>query len=127
MLIKKTFEQIIEFNHYANWLKQTKEQTKLSYAVGKVQKRISDFIVDYTDEVKDIEIDHASTNENGLLIIENDSYSYTPEKMKKLRDAKKKHFNKWKEKEFEFENYIATEIPENLTEEEKDILKDFVI
>lgn len=126
MIVKKTFEQILEFNHYANWLKQNGEETKLSYAVGKVQKKLFDFIEDYTDEVKDLDIDHASTNEKGVLIMEKEAYSYTPDKMKRLREAKKKHLKEWKTKEFEFENYICTEVPE-LSDEVKDVLKDFVL
>lgn len=127
MLVKKTFSEILEFNHYAEWAKQQEEDTKLKYAINKVQKRISEIIEDYIDESKDIDIDHASTNEKGHIVKNEDgTYAMTQGSEKKCREVKKNHFREWKSKEFEFDNYIATEIPE-LSDEVKDILTGFVI
>jgi len=127
MLIKKNFEQILEFKNYANWRTSNGFNTKLDYAINKVLKRLNKECLDaFNIALSDIEVDYASVDKDGNLIKTNNTYSYKPEKEKEMRHKKLELIKEWEGKEFEFENYIATEVGE-LNDEEKDILKDFVI
>jgi len=121
----KSFEQIIEFNELANGIKD--KRSKLAYACKKVQKRVAEYIEDYIDKLKDLEVEYASIDSNGDLIVKENKYSYKPERLKALNEAKKKLWKSYKSKEYEFESYICTEITEELTDEEKDILEGFVL
>ena len=120
----KTFEQVLEFNEYANKIKD--KQNKLSYACKKVQKRLAEYIEDYVDKIKDLDIEFASVDDKGNLVIHNDRYTYKPDKLRTLNEAKKKLWKENKDKEYEFESYICPELPE-LTQEELDILEGFVL
>ncbi len=120
----KTFEQVLEFNEYANKIKD--KQNKLSYACKKVQKRLAEYIEDYVDKIKDLDIEFASVDDKGNLVIHNDRYTYKPDKLRTLNEAKKKLWKENKDKEYEFESYICSELPE-LTQEELDILEGFVL
>lgn len=124
----KTFEQILEFKHYSEWRKSQGLNTKLDYACTKVLKKLNSVCLNkWKGLLSDIEVDHASVDEKGNLVTVNNTYQYTPEKTKKMREAKMALLNEWEQKEFEFENYICTEVPEGLNEEEKEALTGFVI
>lgn len=124
----KKFEQVLEFKHYAEWRKAQGFDTKLDYACSKVLKKLNSVCINkWNGLIADIEVDHASVNEKGNLITENNTYVFTPEKTKKMREAKQALLNEWEQKEFEFENHICSEIPEGLNEEEKEILTGFVL
>lgn len=127
---KVTFEQINEFLTASNQVLQAQKEekeSKLTYALKKVQKRIRKHIDDYMEVMRDIEVEHASTDADGNLKYDGDKLVYTPLQEKNMRKKKREVYAEWLKKEFEFEPYIATEIKEELSIEQKEALTGFVI
>lgn len=147
--MKITYENLIKFDNIAaRWLKNlNNENTKLGYAIKKVSKKITVLLkpVSELDEqlqidVEDIRSDNALTDPTTKAFIydlvgEVRHYKYTPETRKKRDNEiriKIKQYNVDVEKllsqEIEFTTpYFATEIPKDLTLEEKDAFKEIVI
>jgi hypothetical protein len=128
--MKVTFEQINEFIQESNFIlakRGEEKESKLTYAIKKMQKRLRKHIDDYMEEMRDIEVEFASTDEKGNLLKVDKELVYTPASEKTVRKKKRSVYNEWLKKEFEIENYITTEVVEELTEDQQDALKGFVL
>lgn len=118
------YEQILAFLNAGSFYGKS-HNDKLSYAIKKVTGRLKDIVADYNELVDDVKIDCASVDEKGNMIVNGDSYVFTP--------AKRKEFNKavrvigQKEVTETFEPYYATEVPEDLDEDFIELFKGFVI
>lgn len=150
--MKKTFKDIRQFNiAVETWARQKPEnlQTKLGYAMKRVTdnsvaKAIKEYQSAYQEafyeNVERVHVDHALTDPTTKAILtapqgSQRPYLYDKEGMKIVMDAERK-FNsvtapalleEWDNKEFEIDPYIATELPDDLSDEMKDALKGFVL
>jgi hypothetical protein len=145
--MKKTIQLISDFNKATqNYLSKHPEETKFTYAIKKVSKRIESLTKPMLDELiekeADINIELASVDDKNNIIYEVEIITdaggnkresktnipkFTPAK---LREKNKKIAELNKElvkQEIDFEPYMATEVPSELTETEKDQFTDFVI
>ena len=126
MKVEKTIEEVLNFgniaNSYIGKLPEGKE-TKFSYAIRKVAKKVKDSFDYYNDELFNIDVNNCATDEKGnILKDERGNFTYSKEGLKNKREELKallKH-------KVSFDNYIATEIPEDLTEVEMTSFLDFV-
>lgn len=127
--MEKTFEQILDFNASANeYLSKNKGESKLSYAVKKVQKKLSKTIEEYVDKIKDLEIDKASVDKEGNLLIKDNKYQYTKENLKDLNKARKELYESSIIEVYKVDSHIVEYIDEyELTLEQKDIFEGFVL
>ena len=145
--MKKTVQQISDFNKStANYLAIHQTENKFTYALKKVAKRIEaltkPLLEELSEKEADINIELASVDDKKNIVYEVETITdaqgnkkesktnipkFTPEKLKE-KNKRISELNKEIVKaEIEFEPYFATEVPEDLTETEKDSFKDFVI
>src|SRR4029077_3506287 len=128
--IKKTYQEIAAFDGEARaWLTKHPENTKVSWAVKRVLKRTQAVIQEYREKAEDITIEHCSVDDKGNIITEGldqfgrERYKFTPEKLLERNQEQRKLF---KEK-VDIEPYIATDIPPDITEEDRELFMDFVL
>lgn len=144
--MKKTIKELNEFTIAAvKYLAKNPAETKFSYAVKKVVKRISkateDVKDEYNEELYDLNVKYASVDDKGNLLYEvevtieangskkeipTQNLKFTADKFIEKSKVQRQLAKKLLTKEIEIEPYIATEIPE-LTEEEKETFKDYVL
>tara|TARA_R110000868_G_C10413527_1_gene722581 strand:- start:27 stop:461 length:435 start_codon:yes stop_codon:yes gene_type:complete len=144
--MKKTIKELNEFAiASAKYLAKNPAETKFSYAIKKVQKRIekaSEQVKEnYNEELYDLNVKYASVDEKGNLMYEvettieangskkevpTQNLKFTAEKFIEKNKVQRELGKKLLATEIEFEAYIATEAPE-LTEEETETFKDFVL
>ena len=143
--MEKTIKEINEFLMNATrYLAVHSEETKFKYAIKKVVKRLDAATEkakdDYNEKLTDNNVSLASVDKSGNILYEmeieenngvkkevkTDIPKYTPEKLKERNKLQNELFKNLLATEIEFEPYIATQIPE-LTEEETDNFKDFVL
>lgn len=147
----KTFKQIVNFNTQADvFVKRspTNVHTKLGYAlskvtdgsVGAVLKNFNKAYRDaYFDKVRKAMIDNALTDKvTGAVLLSlrgsERPYLFAPEGLKNVIKAEA-DFNdymdtlnqEWENKEFEINPYMAAELPEDLTDLEREAFKGFVL
>lgn len=145
--MKKTIKQISDFNKsVAVYLAEHTEENKITYALKKVSKRIEaktkEVLDDFNEKVMDVNIELASVDEKGNIVYEVETVTdlagskkeiktevpkFTPEKLREKNKRMAEMNKAVMKQEIEFENYIATEVPEDLTEDEIEAFKDFVI
>lgn len=151
-MITKTFEQVRMFNITANaFIKANpyNQQTKLGYAIKKLanstefKKCLADYRAEFSEAgfnaVEAVQIENALTDEKTKAILltpkgSDRPYMYDKEGLKKVMIAERKwedvgsveFLAAWDKKEFQFEPYLASEIPV-LSADEVEAFKGFVI
>lgn len=147
----KTFKQIREFNIASDEFLKAKpenEHTKLGYAIKRVSDvSIAKILKDYQGEyqeayyekVQKVHIDQALTDKTTGAILTAPAGSDRPylnskEGLKIIMESEmsfKKYWDsqleEWDKKEFEIIPYIAVEIPDDLSDSQKESLAGFVI
>lgn len=80
---------------------QVKEQdTKVSQKLGKIAKKLEKYINEYNEQVEEIRIDNASTDDKGVILKEEKGgYKFGKDGLKKVM----KQIKELKEKEFTYE------------------------
>jgi hypothetical protein len=125
--MKTTHEDLIAFSQAAQaWLDKDKANanTKLGYAIAKLHTRMKKILDRYNNAREDIQIDTCSPDEKGIILRdERGNYRYTKEGMKE----RNKQLQALYETPCEIEPYIATALPDDLTEIERDQFAGFVI
>lgn len=127
--MKTNIKRLIGFSNAANsYLKIFPEETKFEYAIRKVVDRIKPCFHQYNELKNDIELDNANTNANGSVLykIENNArvYEFTKQGLKTAQEQ----LNALSlEDRFEFEEYFAAEIPDNIPVELLPFFEGFVI
>ena len=149
--MKKTFEQINQFNTQADlWIKKaaTNANTKLGYALTKIGKgQINSILREYAKAYRELYynhvqkgyIDNALTNKvTGEILMSpkgsSRPYLFSPEGLAKVvkiendfQETQQDLSDTWEEKEFDITPYIAVEVPEDLTDVEREAFKGFVL
>lgn len=122
----KTNLQLINFLNFARfYLNEHKEKTKFGYALERIDKRLKKPLENYQDAMNDLQIEHAATEGGGgpILTDADGKFRYTKEGLRARNKAQKELL----EKLVEFEPHYATEVPENLSEVEKEVCAGFVL
>jgi hypothetical protein len=137
--VQKTYEEIAEFDGQArqwltrneqNWKKENPEiksaypGTKFTYAVNRMLKRSQSALSKYREKAEEINVEHAATDADGILITDERTGQF---KFKKddFQKASKARLELLRSK-VEIDPYHATEVP-TLSDEEKDVFSDFVL
>lgn len=122
----KTNLQLVNFINFARlYAGQHPEQTKFRYALERTEKRLEKAIQTYSDALSDLQIEHAATDEKGALLTDDKGgFRYTKDG---LRGRNKGQRDLLQTNIAEFEPYYATELPENLSQIEKEVCAGFVI
>ena len=99
-----TYKQLLELvnnlnNETVN--QQVKGQdTKVSQKLGKIAKKLTKYVDEYNEQVEEIRIDNASTDDKGVILKEEKGgYKFSKEGLKKVM----KQIKELNEKEFTYE------------------------
>lgn len=134
--MKKTFKELQEINEVFYRLNSSFKdfsKTKLAYAFKRfIDKNYQSIYTDFNDELQSVRIENALTDKvTGAILYEdnNQSYKYSPEKLKIVISEIKRISKEWENKEFEVEPYICNDIPESIEfyEGEKELLEGVII
>ena len=99
MTYKQLLELVNELNQ-ATINQQVKgEDTKVSQKLGKIGKKLQKYVDEYNDQVEEIRIDNASTDDKGVLLKEEKGYKFSKDGLKKVM----KQIKELNEKEFIYE------------------------
>lgn len=143
---KITIKEANDFQFAASvYLTQHKEESKFTYALKKVQKRIDKAAEkpkeDYNEKVIDNNVRLASTDKDGNILYEVETVieangskkevntgtpKFKPESLREKNKLQNELGKIFLDTVIEFEPYMATEVPE-LTEEEKEAFNGYVI
>lgn len=127
MTVKTTYEKIVGFSMMARiWFAKDKsnENTKLGYALTKMDARLQKIQQKYNNRRVDIQIDNCATDEKGLILKdERGEYRFDKAGLKKCNEELQTLF----ESEVEIEPYFATQVPDSLTEAEREAFTGFVL
>lgn len=109
---------------YPGWLALNRQESKLSYAIKRVLAQIEKFNSEKVIEFDNIDIDNCATDANQVILRNPDTtLAFTKEGLKARNLARTELLDK----EVEIEPYYATELPDTLRPEEREILTGFVI
>lgn len=108
------------------------DKSKLGYSLIKTIKKFQPKMDEYESERENAKIDLCLTGPDKAILYETTAagakeYKYTPENKKKLNSRLQEIKNEWVSKTLKFDAHYASEIPNNLSEEEKDVFKGIVI
>ncbi len=123
--MKTTVEQVLVFNsNAALYLSMhQKKQSPFLYALTKMQTRVKNIVSEFSESTEDARVELAGKDEKGFIIVENDTYKFTPENRKKLNEK----VRELKSKEVDIEPYIATSVPEDLDLTFREVFTPFVL
>ena len=123
----RSIEDITLFARYAQQRlgdpKKGARLTKFNYALGKVLKSATSVLERYNSKVQDLNIDYAATDADGYLLEHEGRYRYKPDQLK-LRNEKQQELYR---KDVQVGQYFATELPKDLTWQEREAFAGFVI
>lgn len=122
----KTNLQLVNFINFARiFLQQHKENTKFRYALERMDKRLTPQIESYAEAVADLQIEHAAIDEKGALLTDDKSnFRYTKDGLRARNKGQRDLLDKPLD---DFEPYFATEVPDNLSQIEKETCAGFVL
>lgn len=139
---KVKFESLLDFfnTSYVFLMKNPKcENQKIGYAILKVRKANEKFINDFEDEKDNERLRLCLTDKDTKEVLysisrdnkgnEVKSYKFEPNKQIELNKKIKSLVEEWKDKEVEIKNHIISkdDIPDNITELEREVFKGFVL
>lgn len=121
----KTIREIVTFiNVGSPYVEKHPRENKLRYALKKTLKAAGKLWDGYNEQVEDLDIEHCATDKDGVIRLDaNGHKEFTKEGLKKRNAARKVLF----ETAVEFTPYLAKDIPEDLTEGERDAFAGFVL
>jgi len=124
-MIKTSWAKLIQASRVADaYLTKHPEKTKLEYAIQRTLSRIAKTNDGLQEQLETIDIDHASTDKDGILLTGPNGYQFTPEK-KKARNAKRTALIK--AVDVEIDPYFASEIPDDISEADLDAFEGIII
>lgn len=133
--MKTSWRRILAFSHfvggfeangnrYAGWLETHKEETKFNYAIRRVVDQIAALNKKMEVAFENIDIDHAATDANKVILRNQDSsIAYTQEGLKARNAARRELLDK---EDIEIEPHFTIEMP-GLDDAAREILIGFVI
>ncbi len=98
-----TYKQLLELVDNLNFetrQQQVKgEDTKVSQKLGKIAKKLEKYVIEYNEQVEEIRIDNASTDDKGVILKDDKGYKFGKDGLKKVM----KQVKELNEKEFNYE------------------------
>lgn len=121
----KTFRECFEFIRAANqWISKHEEESKFKYALTKVARKLARVQEKWNEGIEEANIEHCATDKEGVILRDDKGqYRYTKEEL----IARNKVVNKLYDTQVEFQPHFATEVPEDLTELEREVFEGFVL
>jgi hypothetical protein len=97
----KNLLELVDNLNFETQKQQVKGQdTKVSQKLGKIAKKLEKYVIEYNEQVEEIRIDNASTDDKGVILKEEKGgYKFSKEGLKKVM----KQVKELTEKEFKYE------------------------
>ena len=100
MQYKQLLELVNELNQETIKQQVKGEDTKVSQKLGKIAKKLEKYVNEYNEQVEEIRIDNASTDDKGVILKEEKGgYKFSKDGLKKVL----KQIKELNEKEFTYE------------------------
>jgi chromosome segregation ATPase len=99
MTYKNLLELVDNLNFETKKQQVKGEDTKVSQKLGKIAKKLEKYVIEYNEQVEEIRIDNASTDDKGVLLKDDKGYKFAKEGLKKVM----KQIKDLNEKEFKYE------------------------
>jgi activator of 2-hydroxyglutaryl-CoA dehydratase len=99
MTYKNLLELVDNLNFQIKNHQVLSEDTKVSQKLGKIAKKLEKYVIEYNEQVEEIRIDNASTDDKGVLLKDDKGYKFSKEGLKKVM----KQIKDLNEKEFKYE------------------------
>lgn len=133
--IKRTIKEIQEIDQIVAGLygKDAKlQQGKFGYAYKRfVEKNYQPAITRLQEKLADVRVDFALTDPTSKeLLLDKENargYKYDKDGMKKVMEAERKLAKDWETEEITITPFISKEVPKELSDEQKEILKGIII
>jgi sugar-specific transcriptional regulator TrmB len=121
----KTYRDCFEFVRAANqWISKHDEESKFKYALTKVTKKLARIQEKWNECIEEANIEHCATDKEGVILRdERGQYKYTKDELIK----RNKRVSTLYDSNVEIQSHFATEVPEDLTELEKEVFTGFVL
>jgi hypothetical protein len=122
----KTYEEVFTFIQLGNaWLtRNDKKDSKFKYGLTKELKAAVALGNKYNEQIEDIDIDHCATDDKGVILRdEKNELRFTKDGIKARIKARRELFKS----SVEIEPYFASDVPDDLTEFEKEVFAGFVL
>lgn len=136
-MIKKTFLEIRIIDEIIGLIGNKNPKlvdSKFAYAYKRFyEKNLKRIFRDYQDALLGVRIDCALEDKNTKQILRdaNDQrhggFAYSKEDLKRVVQEENRIIDEYEQKEFEIEPYICSQIPEELSDEQKEILNGVLI
>ena len=99
MIYKNLLELVNNLNNEVVNQQVKGEDTKISQKLSKIAKKLEKYVNEYNEQVEEIRIDNASTDDKGVILKEEKGgYKFSKEGLKKVM----KQIKELNEKEFEY-------------------------
>jgi len=124
--MKTSWRQLLIFSQVAsNYLARNPNETKLKYAIERIQSQLQSIQTRIQERLTEIEIDYCSVDEReNILRDQNGQLQFTKENMKKRNQEQSALLDK---EDIEIEPYFCTKVPEGLTTQEETAFLGLVI
>lgn len=100
MTYKSLLELVDNLNFETKKQQVKGEDTKVSQKLGKIAKKLEKYVIEYNEQVEEIRIDNASTDDKGVILKEEKGgYKFSKDGLKKVM----KQVKELTEKEFKYE------------------------
>ena len=100
MQYKQLLELVDNLNNETVKQQVKGEDTKVSQKLGKIAKKLEKYVIEYNEQVEEIRIDNASTDDKGVILKEEKGgYKFGKDGLKKVM----KQIKELNEKEFTYE------------------------
>ncbi len=121
----KTYRDLVAFLNAAQpWLVAHPEDRKFRYALKKTVKQAERLWATYTEQAEDLDIEHAAVGKDGVLLRdERGALQFTKDGIRARNKARKLLFDA----EVAVVPFLATDVPAELTEPEREAFAGFVL
>lgn len=134
-MLQRTFNDLQNIDNIVGRIYQripTLQESKFGYAYKRFsEKNIIPAFKEYNNLITDIRVEHALEDEKTKEVLtdktSNRGFKYSKEGLKKVIAAERELMDSFGEKAFDVEPYIAAYVPEDLTEEEREVLAGILI
>lgn len=123
----KTYRECFEFVRAANqWVNRHEEESKFKYALTKVLRKIARVQEKWNEGIEEANIEHCATDKEGVILRdEKGQYRYTKEELLQRNKRVNKLYDSVPE--VEVKPHFATEIPDDLTDLDREVFEGFVL
>ena len=132
--MKKTFKELQEIDQLIGYLYQVDpklKDTKFGYAFNKLSNHVLvPAINKFRERIEIIRVNNALEDSNKAILLDKENprgFKYSKEGLTKCMEEEIKLTEAYDKEEFEFEPYISSFTPEQLTEDQKELLTGILI